>query len=354
MRRAVSKWAAEEEAAQMLYGKLGVLLASVLWLDAQGAPQVGVSGPYSHEGLSILLVHHNAPTWTQGRIKASTLRYLTLEQALNQKKVVVHETSQVNELAVENNSADAVFIQVGDIVKGGNQDRMITNDFILPPHSGKLAIAAFCVEQGRWGQRGSEATQAFAGSTESASVRFEPKSMWNQMSVWSKVVELQAALASHLRKQDNATGLSGVRSVASPTSLMLTQTSPPVEEAVSAYTKVLAGAVQGKDDVVGYAFAVNGEWKGADLYASPELFASMWPKLLKSSVVEALQLGRQENAVPADTRRGMAFLTATGTGHETTTSVDRRIQLVKRETPDQLRTESRDGSAWVHRSIVTK
>jgi hypothetical protein len=31
---AVSKWAAEEEAAQMLYGKLGVLLASVLWLDA--------------------------------------------------------------------------------------------------------------------------------------------------------------------------------------------------------------------------------------------------------------------------------------------------------------------------------
>lgn len=110
MRGAVSKWAAEEEAAQMLYGKLGVLLASVLWLDAQGAPQVGISGPYSHEGLAILLIHHNAPTWTEGRIKASTLHYLTLEQALNQKKVVVHETNQVNEVAVENNSPDAVFI----------------------------------------------------------------------------------------------------------------------------------------------------------------------------------------------------------------------------------------------------
>jgi hypothetical protein len=95
----------------------------------------GFSGPYSHEGLAILLIHLNAPTWTEGRIKASALHYLTLEQALNQKNVVVHETSQVNELAVENNSADAVFIQAGDIVKGGKQDRMITNDFILPPHT---------------------------------------------------------------------------------------------------------------------------------------------------------------------------------------------------------------------------
>jgi hypothetical protein len=156
------------------------------------------------------------------------------------------------------------------------------------------------------------------------------------------------------RKQDNAAGLSGVRSAASPTSLLLTQTSPPVEEAVSAYTKVLAGAVQGKNDVVGYAFAVNGEWKGADLYASPELFASMWPKLLKSSVVEALQVGRQANTEPADTRRAMAFLRTTGTGHETNIRVDQRTQLVKQETPHQLWTESRDGSAWVHRSIVTK
>jgi hypothetical protein len=231
---------------------------------------------------------------------------------------------------------------------------MITNDFILPPHSGKLPIAAFCVEQGRWGRRGSEPAQVFAGSSESASVRFEPKSMWNQMSVWNKVVELQEALPSHLRQPHNATGFSGARSVASPTSLLLTQTSPPVEKAVSAYTTVLAGAVQGKNDVVGYAFAINGEWKSADLYAAPELFASMWQKLLKSSIVEALQVDRQANTAPAGTRRAMAFLRATGTGHETNIRVDRRTQLVKRETPDQLWTESRDGSTWVHRSIVTK
>ena len=118
--------------------------------------------------------------------------------------------------------------------------------------------------------------------------------------------------------------------LASPTSLLLTQTSPPVEKAVSAYTKVLAGAVQGKNDVVGYAFAVNGEWKSADLYASPELFASMWQKLLKSSIVEALQVGRQANTAPADKRRAMALLSTTGTGHEQTTAWTSGLSLCSR------------------------
>ena len=156
----------------------------------------------------------------------------------------------MNELAVENNSADVLFIQVGDIVKGGNQDRMITHDFILPPHSASFRSPRFASNTvaGPGGEM--SPLRAFAGSTESASVRFEPKSMSNQMSVWNKVVELQEALASHLGKPHNATGLGNVRSVASPTGPVLTQTSPPVERAVSAYTKVLAGAVQGKNDVV--------------------------------------------------------------------------------------------------------
>jgi hypothetical protein len=69
------------------------------------------------------------------------------------------------------------------------------------------------------------------------------------MSVWNKVVKQQDALASHLRRLQNATGLGAVQlPAASP---LLTQTSPPVEKAVSAYTKVLAGAVQGRNDVVG-------------------------------------------------------------------------------------------------------
>ena len=49
--------------------------------------------------------------------------------------------------------------------------------------------------------------------------------------------------------------------------------------------------------------------------------------MLKSSVVEALQVGRQGNTAAAGTRRAMAFLRAIGAGHETTTRVGQRTQL---------------------------
>ena len=337
----------------MPYGKIAVTFVSIL-CSARAAPQPGISGPYAHEGLSVFLIHRAAPAWTQGAIRASSVHYLTLEQAMIQKKVVVHETNQVNELAVENVSADAVFIQGGDIVKGGNQDRMISNDFILAPHSGQLPLSAFCVERGRWGRRGSESAQVFGVSTELAAVRFDPKSLWGQASVWQFVRGLQEALASHLRKKPGVAGLASVTALASPTSLLLTQTSPPVQETVDAYTKPLAGAIQGTTDVVGYAFAVDGELRSADLYASPALFYSMWPKLLKSSAVETVRLGRRPKASRVDGSEVMAFLRGTNGVPETTIGVGDRTKLVKRDTTSQLHLESRDGSTWVHWSVVKK
>jgi ARG and Rhodanese-Phosphatase-superfamily-associated Protein domain len=88
---------------------------------------------------------------------------LTLQEAIEQKKVIVHETENVNELAVENTTDQEIFIQSGDLVKGGKQDRLLVFDLILHPKSGKLPIAAFCVEAGRWQQRGSESREVFAG-----------------------------------------------------------------------------------------------------------------------------------------------------------------------------------------------
>src|SRR5439155_1060419 len=135
----------------------------------------------------------------------------------------VHETNQVQQLAVENLSSDAVFIQAGDMVKGGAQDRMMTNDFTLLPHSGRLPTAAFCVEQSRWGQRGSEPAATFSGSPELASVSFDPRGTWDQASVWKKISELQQALVAILRKPKTAASVASLVAPVSP-SLMLTQT----------------------------------------------------------------------------------------------------------------------------------
>src|SRR5207302_248266 len=87
---------------------------------------------------------------------------LTLEEALAKRAVRVHETGNVNQLQIENLGDDEVFVQSGDIVKGGQQDRALTVSLVLPPRSGRIPIASFCVEQSRWSARGREDVRTFS------------------------------------------------------------------------------------------------------------------------------------------------------------------------------------------------
>jgi hypothetical protein len=81
---------------------------------AASAEEYRFSGLYTHDNLSIFLIH--------GAQRQRTNTFLTLQEALDQKKVVVYETGNVDQLAIENLSGEEVYIQSGDIVKGGQQD----------------------------------------------------------------------------------------------------------------------------------------------------------------------------------------------------------------------------------------
>jgi hypothetical protein len=117
-----------------------------------------LSGPYTHENLTIYLIH--------GKDRLTGATPLLLQEALKQKKVVIRETGRVNELTIENVSSDAeVFVQSGDVIKGGQQDRLLAGDLLLRPKSGKVPIACYCVESGRWEQRGAEAKEYFSSSS---------------------------------------------------------------------------------------------------------------------------------------------------------------------------------------------
>src|ERR1700690_4063577 len=114
-----------------------------------------MSGPVSHDNLAVYFVH--------GPSKAGPVP-LTLQEALTQGAVRVSETGNVNALAIENFGEQTVFVQAGDIVKGGQQDRTLTVSLLLPPKSGRISIASFCVEHGRWSARGNEDVRTFATS----------------------------------------------------------------------------------------------------------------------------------------------------------------------------------------------
>src|SRR6185437_15114066 len=150
-----------------------------------GSSNYRLSGPYTHGNLTVFLVHGKDLT---------SKTFLTLQEALAQKKVRVYETKDVNELAIRNISNQDIYVQAGDIVRGGDQDRMISVDFIVPPRSGRMPIAAFCVESGRWSQRGNEQSAWFTSSDNVAATRelkLAAKSANSQQAVWENVSATQ-------------------------------------------------------------------------------------------------------------------------------------------------------------------
>ena len=302
-----------------------------------------LSGPYTHGNLEIFLIH--GPE----RI-ASAREMLTLQEALEQKMVVVHETGDVNELAIENLSDDIdVFVQSGDIVQGGKQDRTITMDLVLAPNSGKVPLASFCVEAGRWTARDGNAVGSFDSSRNALStleLKRAVKLASDQSAVWEEVAAAQSKLAENL-------GESGIRDGRSASSLELTLESDKVRGSVEPYVQALAGLIEDKDDVVGFAFAINGSINSADIYGSHTLFARLWPKLLRASSVEALAEGSRES-VPVTAAAVAEFLEVSTGAEPVTRDVGEKMQIVRIENPDNdlFETHYRAMGGWIHRSYL--
>lgn len=311
--------------------------------------QFTISGPYAHKNLSVFLVH--------GADQLTGPPPLTLQEAMERKSVVVHETGSVNELAIENLSAFEVFVQSGDIVKGGRQDRVLAFDLIVPAHSGRLPISAFCVEHGRWNQRGGESSAAFSASTSSLNskdLKIAAKSSRSQQAVWDNVAKSQEKLTGNLGAP--------VAAAESVSSLQLTLENRRVKETVQDYLKELAPLVEGKSDVIGYAFAINGRINSADVYSSGALFRKLWPKMLDASAVEAiaelLPEGMKDGKFHPVTAEAIAqFLKDAESGAAEQKEVTKRVLAIKRETGRNLFFETRDrdrGNVWLHRNYLAK
>jgi len=304
-----------------------------------------ISGPYTHKNLTVFLVH--------GKDLLPGKNFLTLQEALAQKKVRVYETKNVNELAIRNLSNQDVYVQSGDIVRGGDQDRMISIDFIVPPHSGRMPIAAFCVESGRWSKRGSEQSASFSSSDNAVATRdlkLAAKSAGSQEAVWEKVSVAQDKLSENVGATVNA--------IVSTTSYELAVENAKVKQTTAAYINAFSGIMRNKTDVIGYAFAINGHVNSADVYASHTLFAKLWPKLLKATATEALsEMNQDAKAEPVANEEIHAFLNASEAPKPQSKAVTPRVRVVTREDDQNVFFETQDRAqkdAWVHRNYIRK
>jgi hypothetical protein len=311
---------------------------------AESPEDWALSGPFTHQNMAVYLIH--------GKDHLPGKKFLSLQEALEQKKAVVHETGNVNLLAVENVSPDfELFIQAGDIVKGGQQDRVLASDVIVPAKSGKVPLDAFCVEAGRWQKRGEENVREFGfsgGQLPGKSLRLAVSSARQQGQVWDKVKEQQDRLSKKLNRS--------VADPRSPSSLQLTLENKELKAKVDAYVSKLEKCAADKRDVVGFAVAINGKLEGAEVYGSPALFQKMWPKLLHASAVSAFaehQPGRRYELT--DGEEVHAFLVDGSKGKGTDNDVTGRIRVTTRSGPAGICIETRDRdnkSTAIHRSYI--
>ena len=340
----------------VVLGGLALLSLSTLPGAADPAP-VRVSGPLVHENLAVYFVR--GPS-NPGPVP------LTLEEALRAGSVKVFETGRVNSLQIENFSDQPVFIQAGDIVKGGRQDRTLTTSLLLPPKSGRVPIASFCVEHGRWSGRGREDAKHFASAATmvpsrdiklamqaplAAQSHMAPSSPYaetaaRQQQVWAQVRAAQSELSRGAGTD--------VRAQNSASSLQLSLENEKLLALRRQYVKALQAAGGKDDDIIGYVFAVNGKLNSGDVYMSNALFRKMWPKLLAASAVEALGR-RREHAGDMPTAKAVsAFLKSAKAGKTSEQRLDFGMRRVMHAASGGYMIEADAPSGWVHRSYLTK
>jgi ARG and Rhodanese-Phosphatase-superfamily-associated Protein domain len=324
--------------APVAHGKLKELRGPVA-----GVADFSISGPHTHDNLTVFLIH--GPDTMKGK------QVVTLHDALNRGQAVVHDT-RTNTLMVENRSGSDLFIQSGDIVKGGTQDRTLQYDLLVPANSGQVPLQAFCVEVGRSFARGGEPVAIFGMATEQLpgkNLRLANLHMQSQEAVWEGVSRIQKDLEMSLGNP--------VQSAQSKTSLQLTLENQRLGQAVQNYLNDLSGILNGKKDVIGVVVAINGRIHSIDQYASADLFRNLWPKLLKAGAIEALA---ERNVPQADLPEIETVLAMLGdldqaAGRQQT--VNNRINMIRQENQQLARFDTCDqtqNNLVVHRCILVK
>jgi hypothetical protein len=191
----------------------------------------------------------------------------------------------------------------------------------------------------------------------------------NQQQVWEQVAKARVEIAESagIYNRTDGTHLGagvgrGVRAFPLPsissTSMQLALENKNVTQVAEAYIKHLSKIVESQPDAIAYAFAINGKLNSAEVYASRELFARMWPKLLKASAIEAMaERNRRKSSAALESTVIRAALAAAERGHQSSKDVNHRLDVVMRETDKAVLFETRDreqGGAFIHKSYVMK
>ncbi len=183
-----------------------------------------------------------------------------------------------NILTVQNKSQDTIFMMSGDVVTGGNQDRVIARDQAVAPRTVKN-IDVFCVEQNRWQYTDSTATPnekaifAFRGyyNVASPQVRQAVQRTNNQQEVWAAVSRVTTA--------------NGAQSHTSTYAALETATDSKAKR--DTYLQHFSKQLTQIPNVVGVIAVSGDKVLGVDIFGHNNLFIREYAALLHGFAAEA-------------------------------------------------------------------
>ncbi|MGA2635546.1 MAG: DUF6569 family protein [Terracidiphilus sp.] len=238
---------------------------------------------------------------------------------------------EVNTLILVNHSDKPLLLLAGEIVTGGKQDRIIAKDRIVPAGADPIDLGVFCIEPGRWTE--SSATFGASAKASSHSIMVQPsvrqKAMVakDQQQVWdsvrgsiSQMVIVAAPSASTGLAINGSAGSVHSRNLGTTSYAQVMQDSAVSEKVDEAAAPVMKSRDQvlaqlREQHAVGVVVAVRGEIVWADLFASTDLLARYWTKLVRSYAAESLTEGETHSAPTAT--EAQRFLNAPSGGTET-------------------------------------
>jgi hypothetical protein len=222
---------------------------------------------YTYRGLTVF------PVGTS-KVMDST-DYASMPEALDDKALVITEKDggSVPILVGENRGDHPILMVAGEVLAGGRQNRTLSQDVLLPAHSGRIELPVLCVERGRWS--GSDFAFGKASSVAGLNVRAVAQAGRSQDEVWSGVSNYQRQLAVPSRTED----------------MQAVSDSPEVRGAMADYRS--AFAPRWPHAPVGMVVARYGRIVGADVFCNAEVFRKHRDRLLESYALDCYA-GREE------------------------------------------------------------
>ncbi|MEM9023653.1 MAG: DUF6569 family protein [Bacteroidota bacterium] len=222
--------------------------------------------------------------------------YLNLKEALKKQAIHIHEVgastnrdpltsidmqrdeAEVNRLVARNRSGDTIFVMAGEVIQGGKQDRVVSEDFVLLPGQ-QEDIGVFCVEQNRWvSQNGSFSFTGHYGLAAN-SLRKTMVTSNDQREVWAQVDEVTSKNRA-LSETKTYTNLGNSR-------MFLKKSSDYYRHFNQKLTNI--------PNMVGLIAVSGDQVLGCDIFHHPELMQKQLPMLLQSYVTDAVT-----NRTPVD------------------------------------------------------